>query len=183
MIVYFEGPDGSGKSTVIDKIYNELKPTNIDVDKDGNRLIPTHPDRPGRLNEGALFKVLNYMANSKTVYLVDRGPLSDCIYRMFDNKPAVTTLYKLCDQLNQHINNNKLLLVFCETPNSYRLMMERGDENPVAIQHHQELELLFTYSKTMFTRSITYNFEENSDINYLLIPIKIAMLSNNISEV
>ena len=161
MIIWLEGPDGSGKSTLKDSIYDTLtegKYNTNKVDANGELLIPTHPARDGRLNEQQLFKQLKKMVLSDCVYIVDRGPRSDCIYRVFDNYKPVTTLNKVINFIKHY--NNKIFLCYCRTDVAEEKMLERGDENPVALTRHKELTRLYDMVMGLISVNCPYNFRK-----------------------
>ena len=85
MIIYLEGPDGSGKSTLADKIAELCKQLNKKYDRNGEPKVSTHPTRPNRVNANEVFNILRSMAESDEIVILDRGPISDNLYRMFDN--------------------------------------------------------------------------------------------------
>lgn len=143
MIIYFEGPDGSGKSTLLTAIDNDLINKGYDVDPQANRFIPTHPKAEKRVSERQLFRQLKRMAKDDTcVYLIDRGPISDIVYRVFDNYKPVTTLDKFIDLILNDVGDN-ILLIYCRTDLAEQKMLERGDDNPVAIQKHKEITKVY----------------------------------------
>ena len=142
MIVYFEGPDGSGKSTLLNAIANDLINKGYKVDAQANSFIPTHPKAEYRVSERQLYRALKKMANDKsTVYLVDRGPISDIVYRVFDDYTPVTTYYKFMDFMAHNYFN--ILPIYCRTDLAEKKMLERGDENPIAIKRHKEITKVY----------------------------------------
>jgi len=101
VIIYLEGPDASGKSTLRDRLAKELvnqletiRALGItEIVKNGEDLIPTRPTNPKRLTFEPLLRKLCEMASDLHVlYLCDRGPISDVIYRTFDKHQPIMTL-------------------------------------------------------------------------------------------
>ena len=157
MIIYLEGPDGSGKTTLVQNIWDQLVRkyyVTIGAEED----IPTHPKRQNRISEGELFKKLKKMAKSNIVYVLDRGPLSDIIYRIFDEYKTVTTLSKMLDFLVRY--NNKILMVYCHTPDAEKYMLERGDDNPVALAKHKDITRAYNLVMSLIKDKCKYNFAE-----------------------
>ena len=142
MIIYFEGPDGSGKSTLLNTIYNDLINKGYKVDPQANRFIPTHPKAEYRVSERQLFRQLKRMSEDDSkVYLIDRGPISDIIYRVFDDYKPVTTPARVASFISAHMFNT--VTIYCRTDLAEQKMLERGDDNPIAIQRHKEITKLY----------------------------------------
>lgn len=165
MIIYIEGVDGSGKSTLKGRLLKRLEQIkdlhNIKIYPEGETLIPTHPSKANRLSREDLFKQLSKMANDpNTVYICDRGPLSDIIYRAFDDyKPLVSLEELLWFWGTQGI---MIVTVHCVNDRSEELMKERGEENPVAIQYHKALKYIYNQIMPLFG-AINYDFSVESD--------------------
>lgn len=142
MIVYIEGVDGSGKSTLANKIANMCKKLGYKYDRYAESKISTNPTKSDRVNEDYLFEELRRMANdNSTIYILDRGPISDNIYRIFDNYKPVATLEELAKALNSY--GNKIIIIYAKTGIAERAMITRGDDNPVALKHHKELSKVY----------------------------------------
>lgn len=137
MIIYLEGPDGSGKSTLADRIAELCKDRDYEFDRFAERIISTHPCRLDRIGPKQLFDELDYMAKDKAVYILDRGPISDNIYRIFDNYEPVSTLDKYVAKFQEY--GNRIIIIYCRTREAEKRMLERGDDNPVALTRHKEL--------------------------------------------
>lgn len=165
MIIYIEGVDGSGKTTLANKLttrLNQLAPLKkIKVVPDGESMISTRPDLPGRLSKADLIITMDKMANSTdTVYICDRGPISDIIYRMFDDEEPVLTLEAFWTFWLVHTQS--MVVVHCDTDNSNRLMLSRGENNPVSIQHHKTIRAI--YNELMpFFGAIKYDITDAPD--------------------
>lgn len=145
MIVYLEGPDGSGKSTLLKEIHKSL--TNMFENKiyvydNSNLLIPTHPKLGAeRITEPLLYKRLKSMVHDNSIHLVDRGPISDLVYRVFDNYTSVTNINKFKAFLEE--NDKRIFTIYCNSTLAEEKMKERGDDNPVALNKHKELSKLY----------------------------------------
>lgn len=155
MIIYLEGPDGSGKSTLADRIAELCEEQHIPCDRFSEQQISTNPTKPYRVNKETLFTKLNQMADSQVVHILDRGPISDNIYRMFDNYEAIG---KLEDYLKLFKSfREKLLIIYCRTANAEKAMLERGDDNPVAIRKHKELTKAYDLIMSAILYSLPHN--------------------------
>lgn len=175
MIIYIEGVDGSGKSTLADKIAKMCKKEKIEYDRYAERSISTKPDSLNRITFDELVIKFNQMANDKVLHILDRGPLSDCIYRMFDDYEPVG---KLADYISLFEGcKNKLMIVFARTKKAEELMLKRGDDNPVAISHHKELskayDLIMGIVNTYLTNKvILYDFSKRNSTSYVVDCVK-----------
>lgn len=139
MIIYLEGPDGSGKTTLADKIKEICEELKIDYVRNAEQTISTHPNRPNRVTKEQLFEQLDFMAEENRVFILDRGPISDSIYRMFDDFDPVCKLEEYGKAFERYIKNDQILIIYTRTPNAEQAMLERGDDNPVALRRHKEL--------------------------------------------
>lgn len=139
MIIYLEGPDGSGKSTLADKIVELCKQLNKKYDRNGEPKVSTHPTRPNRVNANEVFNILKDMAESDEIVILDRGPISDNLYRMFDNYEPVAQLPDYIKLFKEFVDKNQMLIIYTRTMKAEEAMRARGDDNPVALNRHKEL--------------------------------------------
>lgn len=162
MIIFFEGPDGSGKSTLLNNIdkqfdkYDTFK--QLIIVSNANSDIPTRPNSDiKRLTEKELYSKLKYMATNKNVlYLVDRGPVSDFIYRIFDKFPTVTTIPTWSKFINKY--GHSIMTIFCMSELSEAAMLKRGDNNKIAIQKHSEITKAYEMFISLCTQIHPYNW-------------------------
>lgn len=139
MIIYLEGPDGSGKSTLSDAITDELITRDMPVMqiKDGKCGIDTHPRSENRNTPDQLISAFAQLAYSDMIYVLDRGPISDVIYRCYDEYEPVISVDKVVNLLS--LLKDKVKVVFCDNDIAEQKMLERGDDNPIAIAKHKEI--------------------------------------------
>ena len=142
MIIYLEGPDGSGKSTLANEIAKYLKDEGYEVDRFAERNVSTHPTRPYRLDKMHLLDELKYMERDNTVHILDRGPLSDVVYRVFDNYEPVATM---TDYLN-FFASHAAIIIYCRTGNAEKAMNDRGDDK--ILVNKEKNEITFLYDET-----------------------------------
>lgn len=137
MLIYVEGVDGSGKTRLVKKLAKDFRKMGYRVDDKAELRVITHP-KGNRVSESVLYKELELMMRDKsTLFIMDRGPLTDIIYRLVDQEKSVTELGKfltwasdLADVLN---------IIYCRTSNAKELMLQRGDDNPYAVKYHDIL--------------------------------------------
>lgn len=79
MIIVVEGPDGSGKSTLIDQLFRDLN------------CATYHSGGPKTLQEmSESLESLSVLANSSELYIVDRTPwFSELVYSIALSKPMI----------------------------------------------------------------------------------------------
>ena len=158
MIIQLEGPDGSGKSTLATLIANKLAKNNIPFWHDAvESIIPTKPSADNRLDKLILFKKMAKMAKDKIVYILDRGVISDIIYRIFDSYNAVASLPEVIDFYKK--NNRRSFIVFCGTHLAEQKMLERGEDNPTSLNKHKELTKVYNLVEDCFKDKILMNIE------------------------
>lgn len=182
MIIYLEGPDGSGKSTLVDSIVDVLEGSNIQYMENAKVLVSTYPKDQDRLNEKQLFNTLKRMATANVVYIVDRCFISDCVYRVFDNYKPVTTLHKCIEFLKKY--NQKVFTIYCRTKDAENYMLKRGDDNPIAIEKHKEITRVYDMVMALVSANLKYNyfkydFTKKRGINELLGAISYFVYMNN----
>lgn len=155
MIIYLEGPDGSGKSTLADNIAKMCQEKGYEFDRFAEKNISTHPQRPDRIDKEHMLDELRYMANTDIVHILDRGPISDNIYRMFDNFEPVAKLEDYVKLFKE--GGDKVMIIYTRTENAEKAMLERGDDNPVALRRHKELTK--AYDAVMGILNCAINFK------------------------
>lgn len=182
MIIYIEGVDGSGKSTLADKIAKMCKKEKFVYERYAERNISTKPDAINRITFEELVKKFEFMANDSVLHILDRGPISDCIYRMFDEYEPVG---KLQDYISLFDGcKNKLMIVYARTKKAEEMMHKRGDDNPVAISRHKELskayDLVMGIVNTYLNNKvIPYDFSKRNAASYVVECVKSLMCSKS----
>lgn len=181
MIIYIEGVDGSGKTTLLNMLAEKIDPIKIirgiELIKDANKFIPTLPTVKDRVSSHDLVKEIKRMASDDTtIYLVDRGPISDIIYRTFDEYKPVIDLDDIIKLLKPLIDDDRVLVLFCDSDKAYSKMLDRGDNNKIAITHHKQLRYLFNNIMPLFSNYKVDMFSNDKDVYNLIYRI-IAYIS------
>lgn len=182
MIIYIEGVDGSGKTTLADKIAKMCKKEKFVYERYAERNISTKPDAVNRITFEELVEKFEFMANDKVLHILDRGPISDCIYRMFDDYEPVGKLQDYISLFDRC--KNKLMIVYARTKKAEEMMRKRGDDNPVAISHHKELskayDLVMGIVNTYLNNKIIpYDFSKRNATSYIVECTKSLMYNKS----
>jgi hypothetical protein len=150
MVIYIEGVDGSGKSTFAKAITEFLKKEQFTVHPNAEKAMVTHPWRLDRTNKNDLLFNLRARLLSPDIFIVDRGELSDIIYRTFDYEKysALMTLAEYYEHWRRF--SDQYIIVHCDTHRSEELMLARGEDNQVSIVEHQRLRFLFNQVMPLF---------------------------------
>lgn len=149
MVILLEGADGSGKSTLYEKL-KELLP------RKGYNFI-NHLDRDA-IGHHLWWKK---KINSPYVYVIDRGFISELIYRPIkqDKRPNIS-LEEIGDICNEH-----LCIVYCKTERQLADMLYRGDdyissnEYPAVTRNYDSLMGILTW----FTRTHLVGYDWTKD--------------------
>jgi thymidylate kinase len=150
MIVYIEGVDGSGKSTFAKAITTYLQEKGFAVYPKAEKLMVTHPWREDRTTKEELTIQLRSCLASNMVHIVDRGELSDIIYRTFDSHKyqSLMSLYEY--HLIFRAYSHRYIIIHCDSEMSEQLMLTRGEDNHISIVEHQKLRYLFNQIMPLF---------------------------------
>lgn len=143
MIIYLEGVDGSGKTTLAKTIQKICKNLKIPCDIQAERFICTKPNSENRVKSEELIELFKRMQEERSkVYVLDRGPISDIVYRIFDDYNPVIDLDTFIDLIDEDLQASTML-IYCKNENAYNNMITRGDDNQVAITKHKEISKVY----------------------------------------
>ena len=158
MIIYLEGVDGSGKTTLAKTIQKICKNLKIPCDIQAERFICTKPNCENRVNPEELIELFRRMQEERSkVYVLDRGPISDIVYRIFDDYDPVIDLDSFIELINEGSHDNTML-IYCKNVDAYNNMIARGDDNQVAITKHKELSKLYDLVIDIFYPRISCSY-------------------------
>lgn len=182
MVIYIEGVDGSGKSSFAAAVTTYLQEKGFKVHPKAEKQLVTHPWRLNRLTTQGYLSRLRSFLGSAEVFIVDRGELSDIIYRTFDNEKysALMTLSEFYRfyQMMQH----SFIVVHCDTDQSYELMLKRGEDNQVSITEHQKLRYLFNQVMPLFN-AIKYDLSvKPSYLDAILANVRMQLILNGATD-
>lgn len=135
MITYFEGVDGSGKSTLVDYLNRHYK---YPIAKAPDRM----DDKYAELTAWYEFDLVH--SNSVNNWIVDRGPLTEFVYRFVrQDTPSYLQLRDLQDLLSGH------KIVLCSTMYSWQRSMKRGEDNITDKTLHEQIKQFYVKAAQM----------------------------------
>lgn len=149
MIVFVEGVDGSGKTTLVKQLQERGYRTEYCYRED------TH------------FSILNEMKKSDKVYILDRGPITDIVYRLTDDLPRdEMTLLEIATLLE----GSKI--IYCSQPLAYEYATARGEDNIKSKIAHDKLTVCYEYVMSIIarfcnTKIILYNWHMHDITNII----------------
>lgn len=126
MITYFEGVDGSGKTTLVNYLHTHY---NYPIAKAPDRL----DDKYAELYNWYDFDLRH--SQSVMNWIVDRGPLTEFVYR-FVRKDCKS--YLQLRDLQDLLSGHKVVL--CMTNYSWKRSMQRGEDNIVDKDLHEAIK-------------------------------------------
>lgn len=135
MIVYVEGVDGSGKTTLIKQLEEEF---GYEV-----RLIPSR--RTSKEVENYAWKQFIGYFDNRTV-ICDRGFISELVYRLSDTDDTWLNLSDLAILLQ------KCKIIYCISKTSFTDAQERGEDNIVTFERHKDIENEYENVLRLLTR-------------------------------
>lgn len=185
MIIYLEGADGTGKSTLADYIHGTLDEVYYPWAMiEPREAYDTMPNSKTRLHKGQLLTILKRWAKDNTAHILDRGPLSDIVYRLFDDEKPVITIDEWLDFVKEY--GHRIFTVHCKAPSAENNMNKRGDDNKVSLKYHPIItrvySMLFDMIKLRTPNVIEYNYDKKSSINEVLGKISYFVYMANRSK-
>lgn len=128
MLVILEGVDGSGKTTLIEILKSVMKCKVLTGYWDCDECVKA--------------------AKSSEIYLSDRSPITDIVYRLCDGgERRNLDLFCLTKILSE-----KSKVIYCNTDSSYEDAMARGEDNITDKTLHERIRTMYDVIITMFEK-------------------------------
>ena len=159
MLVIIEGPDGSGKTTLVKDLCNNYGYMEI---KSVQRDLPNQYD--------SWFTIIKQLADSDAKYVMDRCYLSEWVYRltMADKVPNMTLL----DMVVLLYLRPNVKIVFCNNNNAYKNACNRGEDYVETRKQHNRItntyEFLYDTLKTFTTIDVIKYKYSNKSVQKLI---------------
>lgn len=158
MLVFIEGVDGTGKTTLCDQLTKHCSIIQLNVLRTDPKAIYKYD------NLKDISSILNIPV------ILDRSFISDMVYRINDDELRGTV-----DLMNiaSILENSKI--IYCKTPKSYEISMQRGEDNITTKQMHNKIKetyeiIMRMLSKFANVKIMEYDFTKqnvNDVINFI----------------
>lgn len=147
MIILVEGNEGTGKTTLINELVKNHSIIAVKISKECENL----------------YDFYDYLLNSPHLFVLDRGFVTDLVYRIWDKGKGQVNLH----QLSNLFVKDKVKIIFCYHRNSYENSIKRGEDVIKTQKEHNLISTLFGNVRTIlhsFTEVETfdYNYEYQS---------------------
>lgn len=150
MLIIVEGNEGTGKTTLINQLAEEIPFVTIKYPKEVKNT----------------FQMLNNFIKDNILYVLDRSFISDLVYRRLDHKRGQMTLYEI-GQLCSSPSGIKI--IFCHNKDAFKNAMKRGETNITVDSIHKILDDGFYIIEEMlknFTDIEIFDYDyEYQDVN------------------
>ena len=133
MLILVEGADGSGKTTLVES----LRKRGFKVVKPVERCLSDQEIR-------WTYLCLNSVHGGMTNHIVDRGFISELVYRTFDGRPPTISLTSICVLLKQ------CKIIYCKTESQYEDSIQRGEDNITRKEDAEQISKLYDLFITLF---------------------------------
>lgn len=152
MLIIVEGPDGTGKSTLVKTLREKYK------------FISRKPiDRNRKYQSYYWKKFLDKYSKGKGIYVVDRCYLSELVYRL-----AMNDLWPNISLLNiaKLLETNNVKYIFCKNDNGYVNAKKRGEDYIKSLNEHVKVTNTYIFVQTLlekFAKCEIYNYDYEKD--------------------
>lgn len=128
MIIFVEGPDGSGKTTLVKRLTEEF----------GYDLVVGPQRQDNKSKESADW--LGFITSiDNEVVICDRSFLTEVVYRLYDHDTNTYMRFTLLSYLLE----KQCKFVFCTSPTAFTDAEERGEDTIVTFEQHKQIERLY----------------------------------------
>ena len=125
MLILVEGADGSGKSYLVNQLYEK-----------GFAIQKVQWQQAFDFRKAG-----NHCWYGDINLVEDRSPITDIVYRLFDgNKPDRV---ENIDDIFEWINQYGVKIIYCKTNSAYVDSMRRGEENISKFEDHCEISKIY----------------------------------------
>lgn len=124
MIVFVEGNEGTGKTTLINQLLEKTTIATVKSSKDFT----------------GLFRLYIEFANSPQVYVMDRGFITDLVYRIWDKKQGHMSLYQIG---NLCANSANVRVIMCHNFNGFENALKRGENVVTCQKDYDRIDQIF----------------------------------------
>ena len=125
MLILVEGADGSGKSYLVNQLYEK-----------GFAIQKV------QLKQNFDFRcAANHCLYADINLVEDRSPITDIVYRIFDEQKPDRT--ENIDDILEWIKRFNVKIIYCKTKSSYTDSIRRGEENITSFQDHCEISKIY----------------------------------------
>lgn len=125
MLILVEGVDGSGKSYLVNQLYEK----GFAIQKvQWSQNFDFH-------------KASAYCYQGDINLVEDRSPITDIVYRIFDEQKPDRT--ENIDDILDWVRRFKIKIIYCKTKSSYTDSIRRGEENITSFQDHCEISKIY----------------------------------------
>lgn len=156
MLIFVEGNEGTGKTTLINQLIKEVPAVVVKYPKEVKNV----------------YRLLDKLRDSKQIVIFDRGLITDLVYRMWDHKPGQMSLSKIGEILDWP----DIVIIFCNHKKGYENAMKRGEDFITDPKVYEIIDDNFFRVKTMiecFTDAKTFSYNyEYQDVNDVIKCLK-----------
>ena len=149
MIVIVEGVDGSGKSTLVQELYNK-----------------GYAVQKVQFNQKVHWKVLSKICNDNNLTIIeDRSPITDIVYRLYDK--GEPDCKEGIEDIASMFENYGIRLIYCKNNTSYKDGRERGETNITTNTAHNDIKRIYdiiigTLERSYSSQIMYYDWHKDS---------------------
>lgn len=142
MMILVEGIDGSGKSILVKQLYEK----GYAIQK-----VLLHQKFNYR-------KAAEYCGQGDITLIEDRSPITDIVYRIFDN--GIADREENIDDILYWINYFNVKVIYCKNNSSYKDAQIRGEDTIKNYADHEKVSTIYDTVMSIINRSYPNNIFE-----------------------